>query len=133
MSAIGQVKDWRVGVHAMALMALLLAALVPHGWMPRAMAGGVEMVLCTTAGAAPVVVYLGPAGAPQPDKAPAAHAGPLCLFATAHADAPPLPGAALVPPAAAPRPATPPTGPPRLAGAAIAVRLPPAQAPPLPL
>ncbi len=114
-----------------AAVLLLLSAVAPQGWMPRASDGGLRLVMCTAAGAVPLVVDLGEDQGSDPGKAPEAPVGLGCPFGAAHASLPHLPGDPPLPSARWREVALPPTGPPAIVSAARAVRLPPSQAPPV--
>lgn len=117
----------RLRLAPLAALLLLLAGLIPHGWMPRAAAGAIEIAICTAGGAISAVVDVGNGNeeAPDSDRAP-----PPCAFACAGPACSPPPAAEPTAsiglyPAAAPA-----TGPPAPIRAAPALRLPPPHAPP---
>lgn len=113
----------RPRVLGLAALLLALAGLLPPGWMPRAGAAGLELVICTAAG--PVAATLD-RGADAPGKA-----GPSasCPAALAKAPAPPPAPAVAAPPALRPPPAPLPA-PAAIPAVAPPVRLPPPHAPP---
>ncbi|QMW24319.1 hypothetical protein [Sandaracinobacteroides saxicola] len=106
-----------------AALALMVAALVPQGWMPARAAGLPGLVICTADGFKPL-----PDGADHPTPAKPANSAPCTFALTAHAAPPPLPSlpvpvridapadpVAIATPSATPSPATrqpPATGPP---------------------
>lgn len=118
----------RLRVAPLALILLIAAGLVPQGWMPRAAAGQLGMVICTAQGLVAAPADWGGPEDPQ-DKAAAGERGP-CAFAGL--------GVPVLPPAPAVRvghvrvldSGRPPTGPPADPGRPLRHRLPPAQAPP---
>ncbi|MFN7175984.1 MAG: DUF2946 family protein [Thermaurantiacus sp.] len=111
----------------LAALALLLAGLVPSGWMPRAGAHGVDIVICTASGAVAAVVDLGTGGSGEEEHGADRSA---CAFAGLSQAAPAPASADLLQPARPGAEAAPATGPPAPPAAAPAVRLPPAQGPP---
>ncbi len=123
----------RPRVLGLAALLLALAGLLPPGWMPRAGAAGLELVICTAAG--PVAATLDPGanepGADDPGAGAPGKAGPAasCPAALAKAPAPPLAPAVAAPSALRPPPAPLPA-PAALPAVTPPVRLPPPHAPP---
>ena len=113
-----------------AFLAFVLSGAVPHGWMPQAAAGGVQMVLCSGTGAVAMTVNLGDRQAPEPRESPAPAKAQSCAFAAAQPGAVPPPVPSPEPPAARPSTVFLPAADGAAAAAGLAVRLPPAQAPP---
>jgi hypothetical protein len=76
---------------AIALMALVLLAAAPRGWMPVAVEGGVQLVICSASGT-------GTADIPGMPKAPTDETGTMpCAFAGVGAPALEPPVAAALP------------------------------------
>jgi len=82
------------------LAALLLRALVPHGYMPDLSAsadGVIKFVICSAAGAK--VVTLNPDGTTSEDKGTPGHMGEPCAFAaSSHLPLPEIASVEIAPP-----------------------------------
>ena len=89
----GTVRTWRTTrlvLLQLALVAMVLRALIPAGWMPAAGGQGTGLVICTGQGL--VTIQLGPDGKPlpaQPGDQDQSHHHDVCPFAAAGHLAPP--------------------------------------------
>ena len=66
---------------SLAIVAMLLRAILPDGWMPQAAHDGVSLVICTMNG--PLRVVLDNDGQPTKQDPGRSHHADLCPFATA--------------------------------------------------
>lgn len=125
-------QAWRDrAVRLLLIVSLILAGLVPQGWMPQASARGIEMVLCTANGAGSIIVDVGRQADPDDRQAPGTAGPNVCIFAAVHGVAMPPPAAGFTGPMGAFLATDPSAGLPSQRPADLAVYLPPSQAPPL--
>lgn len=94
-------RTTRLGLVQLALLAMVLRALIPAGWMPAQAGQGTGLVICTGQGL--VTIQVGPDGKPlpaHPGDQDQTHHHDVCPFAAAAHLAPPAIVAALGAPSA---------------------------------